>query len=175
MIREKLEECLLKEFDCVGIIKYSDYIDCLEKRKLQYEFLDYKSLIIVLKGYKKVLTDDLYKVASYCHNHNDYHKYLKELVLKCDIDFEYDFYVDVSPFYEKIIGVLANIGFIGKNNLLINEKLGSYFNIGIIATKKEFDIYDIFEENKNIKCNECNLCIRACKNNVLDNGFCKEK
>ena len=32
-----------------------------------------------------------------------------------------------------------------------------------------------FEEKKTIKCNECNLCVKACKNNVLDNGFCKEK
>jgi epoxyqueuosine reductase len=170
---KKISEKLLKKFDFTSALDFRYYIEYCNKNNIKYEGKEYKSLIVVLKGYTKTKTNDKYKLGGYCYHNNDYHRYLKELVLESNLEFEYDFYVDNSPFNEKIAGLLSNLGFIGKNNLLINEKLGSYFNIGIIAFNDELDYYDQFLDLYHNMCDDCNRCINACKMHALENGFIK--
>lgn len=69
----------------------------------------------------------------------------------------------------KKIGLLAGLGWIGRNNLLVNAKLGSQFRLASILTNMPL------KADKPLKkeCNNCRLCIRICpagaiKNNPLE-------
>ncbi|MFH1457963.1 MAG: hypothetical protein ABIG31_02205 [Candidatus Omnitrophota bacterium] len=58
----------------------------------------------------------------------------------------------------KQVGYLAGLGWIGRNNLLVNKKLGSQFRLTTILTDLPL------ETNKPVKqgCGKCRLCIEAC-------------
>src|SRR3990167_8278602 len=58
----------------------------------------------------------------------------------------------------KKAGELAGIGFIGRNNLLVNPELGSRFRLVTILTDMPL------EPDKKLKdsCGECRACISAC-------------
>lgn len=81
-------------------------------------------------------------------------------------------HVDASPVNEKKAAVLGGLGFVGKNTLLINEEYGSFLFIGDICTDAEININNGVSEKL---CKGCDLCIKSCPVNALEDGFCKEK
>lgn len=98
----------------------------------------------------------------------DYHKvvgkYLKDLCEFIEsLGGKADYFVDSNALPERYIAYLSGIGFIGRNNMLITEKYGSYIFLGEIITDLEIE-EDIPKE---CKCKECNLCIRACPTKAL--------
>jgi epoxyqueuosine reductase len=58
----------------------------------------------------------------------------------------------------KKLGVLAGLGWIGRNNLLVNKKFGSQFRLVSILTDMPLKM------DKPIKkdCQECRLCVKIC-------------
>ncbi|AOR24431.1 tRNA epoxyqueuosine(34) reductase QueG [Clostridium taeniosporum] len=106
----------------------------------------------------------------------DYHyvigKYLKII---CEI-IEYHGgkakgFVDSNALPERYIAYLAGNGFIGKNNLLINKKYGSYIFLGEIIT--DLEIYDddngsLDDLNSFKECGECNKCYVACPTKAIN-------
>lgn len=58
----------------------------------------------------------------------------------------------------KKIGVLAGLGWIGRNNLLVNEKIGSQFRLATILTDMPLKL------DKPVKkdCGVCHLCVKMC-------------
>lgn len=79
--------------------------------------------------------------------------------------------VDTSPILEKALGARAGIGWIGKNSLLINKELGSWFVLGEILTDVELTC-DSPVENL---CGTCTRCIDACPTKALSKGFLDAK
>jgi epoxyqueuosine reductase QueG len=61
------------------------------------------------------------------------------------------------------LGVLAGLGWIGRNNLLVNEKLGSQFRLVSILTNMPL------KTDKPLKkgCNKCKLCISVCPSGAI--------
>jgi len=58
----------------------------------------------------------------------------------------------------KHIGYLAGLGWIGRNNLLVNNKLGSQFRLVSILTNMPLKIDKPVKED----CGSCRLCIDSC-------------
>ena len=95
----------------------------------------------------------------------DYHtvcgKYLEEISnqLKQNIEgYQFEWFVDNSPIPEKRAAALAGLGVIGKNDLLINQKYGSFVFIGEIVTDLEIEA-----TGKAVKtCNNCGICLKNC-------------
>jgi epoxyqueuosine reductase QueG len=56
------------------------------------------------------------------------------------------------------LGVLAGLGWIGRNNLLVNEKLGSQFRLVSIITDMPLSI----DKPSSKDCGSCRLCVRMC-------------
>lgn len=58
----------------------------------------------------------------------------------------------------KQLGVLSGLGWIGRNNLLVNQNLGSQFRLVSILTDMPL------EADKPLKkdCQECRLCVKMC-------------
>ena len=74
-------------------------------------------------------------------------------------------FVDSNSLPERYIAYLSDVGFIGKNNMIITKKHGSYVFLGEIITdleienetKRTFDMIANYEE-----CGECRICIGEC-------------
>ena len=74
-------------------------------------------------------------------------------------------FVDSNTLPERYLAYISGVGFIGKNNLIITKKYGSYVFLGEIITdleiydddKRSFDEIDSFKE-----CGDCTICYDKC-------------
>jgi epoxyqueuosine reductase QueG len=76
----------------------------------------------------------------------------------------------ITSFPNKMLGLMAGIGFIGKNNLLINEEYGCAFSICSVLTfaPVETKNYPILPS----MCGECDICKEVCpKGAILGNEW----
>nr|BAL56543.1 Fe-S cluster binding protein [uncultured Bacteroidetes bacterium] len=73
-------------------------------------------------------------------------------------------FVDTAPLLEKAWAVEAGLGWIGKNTLLLNRKLGSYTFIGGVITTAPLVPDDPFVGDG---CGTCQRCIEACPTQAL--------
>lgn len=138
---------------------------------------EFQSALVFLFPFKKMVYDGKGpKISSYAlgFDGRDYHSVIKEkleIVTKKlrekfeDIDFK--ICVDTSPLMEKDLACKSGLGLFGKNSLLINNKLGSYFIIGSILLSQKLPI----EESLKFEwdpCRGCNICVKACPTNAID-------
>ncbi|MGF7185654.1 epoxyqueuosine reductase [Desulfitispora alkaliphila] len=105
----------------------------------------------------------------------DYHRLLYEKIgaLIKDMepivpeDFQYKTFVDDKPIAEKALAVRAGFGFIGKNSLLINEKLGSHLYIGGVLTNIDLPADDLDDWALFSSCGQCDKCMRTCPTGAI--------
>ena len=115
---------------------------------------------------------------------SDYHKILLrrlkvvEAKLKESLgEFESRCYVDTGPVVERIYAKYAGIGWTGKNTCILNQKLGSWLFLGVIATSIELPSAAAAEVQAD-RCGSCRRCIEACPTGALtapyqmDAGLC---
>lgn len=142
-----------------------------------------KSVIVTLLNYypTQFQNPDAPKISKYAYSKIDYHTIIKEklLVLENKIIEKYGDdcfnskkqhrFVDSAPVLERRWAQRAGLGWIGKNKMLINPKLGSFCFIGILMINVELE-YD-----KPIRdlCGSCRKCLDSCPTNALteDNGL----
>lgn len=106
----------------------------------------------------------------------DYHKVVKSYLSKiCEyiesIGGKANSFVDSNFLPERYIAYLAKVGFIGKNNMIITEKYGSYVFLGEIITDLEincdnergFNEISLFKE-----CGECDKCYKSCPSKSIN-------
>jgi epoxyqueuosine reductase QueG len=65
------------------------------------------------------------------------------------------------------IGYLAGLGWMGRNNLLVNKEFGSQFRLVGILTNLPLEIDKPAEEN----CRDCRLCIEVCPVGAIREKF----
>ena len=77
--------------------------------------------------------------------------------------FEARAYVDTGPVQERVLAKYAGLGWLGKNTLLLNQMLGSFFFLGVILTT--LDLEPTLGENELPPpdlCGSCRRCLDAC-------------
>ena len=183
-MKEEISNILKKHVDIFGFISIDEYL----KTRSTYgkedsfsripNFSKYKTIIVLGLSYPSKTVEykgKSYGVLSRYSYNTDYHLVFKKVFETIEKAFDKlkiksHFSVDVSDIYEKQAATLANLGYIGKNQLLINNKYGTYLNLATILV--DIDI------TKNIEvaddCGDCTLCIDACPSSALDNGFDRE-
>jgi epoxyqueuosine reductase len=72
-------------------------------------------------------------------------------------------YVDTGPLQERVLAKYAGLGALGKNTLLLNQTLGSYFFLGVILTTLDLEPTLGAEELPPPDlCGSCRQCLDAC-------------
>lgn len=104
----------------------------------------------------------------------DYHKVILEKLrlLMADFDPSARLFSDIGPPDDILIAQKCGLGVKGKNSLLINKSLGSWFFIGYALTSLSLSP----NEPSFSSCAECGKCIAACPGGALtSDGFTKER
>ena len=151
----------------------------LNKRFNPAELLDNaKSVIVTGLNYKppkqkftsppqKIPTGKIVSYAQY----EDYHQFIEKQLLKL-INFimsttgqeiQSRICVDSSPLAERALAQRAGLGFIGKNHMLINPKLGCQIFLGEIITNLKLSPDKPISQS----CSDCKICIKACPTGAL--------
>jgi epoxyqueuosine reductase len=93
--------------------------------------------------------------------------------------FEVRIYADTGPLHERVFAKHAGLGWLGKNTLLLNRKLGSWFFLGVILTTLDLQpTLGPTELPPPDLCGSCTKCLDACPTGallepyVLDSRLC---
>ena len=72
-------------------------------------------------------------------------------------------YADTGPVQERVLAKYAGLGWLGKNTLLLNQTLGSYFFLGVILTALDLEpTLGAGELPPADLCGSCRRCLDAC-------------
>ncbi len=74
-------------------------------------------------------------------------------------------FVDFASVLEKAWGKEAGLGWPGKHSILINDKIGSFFFLGIIILNSELEYDKPFSKDL---CGNCRLCIDLCPTGAIN-------
>lgn len=106
------------------------------------------------------------RVARYAWSGDDYHdvihpklKRLCALIGETHPDAHARGVVDTAPLLEREFAELAGLGWRGKNTLLLNKQIGSYFFLACVLSDVELP-YDVPHANSH--CGTCTACLEAC-------------
>ena len=142
-----------------------------------------KSVISLTYNYfpqKKTLNENSFIISKYAYG-KDYHFIIKDKLkalfnlLKKEIgDIEGRVFVDSAPIHERAWAKISGLGWIGKNSLLLNKKMGSYFFLAEIICDLDLE----YDSSVSDHCGTCTKCIDACptdaitESQVLDANKC---
>jgi epoxyqueuosine reductase len=107
---------------------------------------------------------------------SDYHEVLQEklrilvgtLSQRFSEPHEARIYADTGPLHERVFAKHAGLGWLGKNTLLLNAKLGSWFFLGVILTTLDLPpTLGPAELPSPDLCGSCTKCIDACPTGAL--------
>ncbi len=99
----------------------------------------------------------------------DYHIYISDVTerLSRALSFAYPKYKfigfgDHSPIDERRAALMAGLGILGENGLIINEKYGSYVFVAELLTDAPPEIVGAIKPLEVMKCEGCGACLNAC-------------
>ncbi len=139
--------------------------------EIGFTTLDNKTAIVCLFPYFEDYHEG--NLSAYAYS-TDYHIVTKEklgliceYILKNTSATEAEGFADIGPSVDKDLCYWAGLGFYGKNTLMINPRLGSYFFIGYVLTDLALEP----DSPMTGSCIGCGKCVAACPGNALENGF----
>ena len=77
-------------------------------------------------------------------------------------------FVDSAPVMEKPLAAQAGLGWIGKNTLLLNDKVGSWFFLGEIYISLKLPVDD---NQQTDKCGNCRACLKVCPTDAFPEPY----
>ena len=105
----------------------------------------------------------------------DYHKLMRKRLatLAKKIDeavggYDYRAFVDSAPVLERALAQRAGLGWIGKNNMVIHPKAGSFFFLGEIFTSAPLPVDEPFEKEH---CGSCAACLDICPTDAFEGPY----
>jgi epoxyqueuosine reductase len=158
---------------CAGEMRY--FADRLDAYRHPSEVMKgAKSLLMLAANYRSAEPADAGRGQARVSRHawgTDYHDVLRGRLHKL-ADFHRRLVptarvrgvVDTAPLLERRFGQLAGLGWIGKNTMLINRRLGSWFFLAALLTTEEL-AYD--EPATEDHCGSCRACLDACPTGAL--------
>lgn len=135
-----------------------------------------KSVISLIYNYypeHDLAKDDNYKIAKYAYG-QDYHFVIKDKLkslfnkLASEIgEINGRVFVDSAPVHERAWAAKSGLGWVGKNSLLLNQKMGSFFFLAEII----LDVELAYDAPVSDHCGTCTKCIDACPTQAIPEAF----
>lgn len=134
-----------------------------------------KSVISLIYNYfpEKDLASDGYKIAKYAYG-KDYHFVIKDKLksffeeLKNQIgEIDGRVFVDSAPVHERAWAAKSGIGWIGKNSLLLNKEMGSFFFLAELI----LDLDLMPDGPVKDHCGTCTACMDACPTDAIPEPY----
>lgn len=161
-----------------GEMRYLSREDSLARRAdLRGTMEGVKSVVVVAHEYytddgQGAGTDPSQAVIARYARGEDYHdvvkRKLEELLRWLDASVEGRVrgrpYVDTGPILERDLAQRAGLGWFGRNTMIINPRVGSYFFIGVILVDAELTPTAPFTDDR---CGTCSACLDACPTAAL--------
>jgi epoxyqueuosine reductase len=157
------------KFDLVGIIKTKDYLKAAQQMGKNVIQETFPTMVVLGLSYPKRMIKHTHShlVPSFYTFGKDYHLVLRDRMVSVlnELGIEYRLGVDNHNHDERLAATMAGLGFFGKNQLIINEQLGSYFFLGLVFLNIEIEREIKLEITDD--CGTCRKCIDACPTNAL--------
>lgn len=172
----KEHEPIIKNWCSSGMNGEMNYLgQNLEKRiNPALLFPGAKSVIVTGLNYytdKKQSGDDIPIISRYAFGIN-YHDVIKrklnkilDYIKNIRPDAEGKSFIDSAPILEKAWAREAGLGWRGRHSILINNKIGSFFFLGVIVLDIDLDYDETFSEDH---CGTCRLCIDSCPTGAIN-------
>ena len=138
--------------------------------------IDAKSIIVFLLPYYSGKTENLSRYAASLDYHiiiHDVTARLSELIKEIYPRSSSVGFGDHSPIDERGAALLAGLGILGENGLIINEKYGTYVFIADVVTDVPPEVIGASKPLPVLKCEGCGACKRACPTGILS-GECTD-
>jgi epoxyqueuosine reductase len=163
---------------------YAGKMDYIARRAAAYEhprnvLQDARSLVMLGMSYSGDAPQPPQtgqgRVARYAWGTRDYHDvirkrlkllsaYLVEQLPDCHVRGV----VDTAPLLEGDYAVLAGLGWVGKNTLLLNKERGSWLFLAALLTDAELEYDTPFKTDH---CGTCQACLDACPTNAFPQPY----
>ncbi|MBA4055096.1 MAG: tRNA epoxyqueuosine(34) reductase QueG [Marivirga sp.] len=131
-----------------------------------------KSIISLIYNYfpqKDLSSEGQFKIAKYAYG-EDYHNVVKEKLKTLLVDIQTEVgevngraFVDSAPVMERAWASRSGIGWVGKNSLLLNREMGSFFFLAELIIDLELE-YDGATKDY---CGTCTACMDACPTDAI--------
>ncbi|MDY0075270.1 MAG: QueG-associated DUF1730 domain-containing protein [Acholeplasmataceae bacterium] len=172
MTAQQLYHLFSKSFDIVAMIETKTYLEEAKKLNRKITSETYPTMVVLGLSYpyRPMKHTKTHLAPSFYTFGKDYHLILKNRIKEVmdNLQIAYHFGVDNHPHDERLAATLSGIGFMGKNQLIINKNFGSYFFLGIVFLDMVLDKEIRLEVTDD--CGSCRKCIDACPTQALEEG-----
>lgn len=155
---------------------YYGSMEYLPRRESAYEHprgvqVGVRSIIVAAMNYgpgssSRKTSPDAGRIAAYAQGLHDYHDILRDRLRQLGDELRRwipeartRIAVDTAPLLERDLARRAGLGWFGKNTMLINKNMGSYFFLGGILTDAELPADPVHAASH---CGTCTRCLDAC-------------
>ncbi len=137
---------------------------------------DAKSVVCLVYNYfpeKELNTTGNFKIARYAYG-EDYHFVIKDKLKKFMAMIQDEIgevsgraFVDSAPVMERALAGRSGIGWIGKNSLLLNREMGSFFFLAELIIDLPLEVDGPIKDY----CGTCTACMDACPTDAIPQPY----
>lgn len=170
-----------------GILSYLEGERGDKRESISHYYEEFQSALVIAFDYSRIAkaAKEFYqgpesnglKIANYVlgFEGSDYHFVLRDKLnaLAHDLrevlpDLEIKHSLDTQPILERDLAMRAGIGWFGKNSMLINKDIGSYFILGSLFFSTDISSYGLpLGKMETDHCGNCTRCIDLCPTEAI--------